>query len=199
MPITSSILYLVLWGACNAPAVYFAAYNGFILSNDKPPCKVAVVKRAIPEQPWYLQFAFSTAISSLIIFSTVICEFHYVLTSVWRSQVIGMFIFMFLNVNMMICIVALVSIINTYLSLRAGNWAWWWRSFYLGFGVGGWVAIYCFYMMECEFQISSLASDLVFILYALLLSQLFGLMCAAISCISSWFFVTMLYLQSKSD
>lgn len=49
IPLTSSILYLLIWGMCNVPAVYFSAYNGFVLSNDKPPCKIAVVKRTIPE------------------------------------------------------------------------------------------------------------------------------------------------------
>jgi len=79
------------------------------------------------------------------------CEFHYVVTSVWRSQVLGLFVFMFININMLICIISLISVLNTYLSLRAGDWAWWWRSFHQGFWVGLWAFTYMMYMAEVEF------------------------------------------------
>lgn len=49
-------------------------------------------------------------------------EFHYVITSVWRSQMLGMFGFMFLTLMFMLSVVGLVSIIGTYLLLRAQNW-----------------------------------------------------------------------------
>ena len=48
MPFTSIILWLLAWGVFNVPAVYFASHQGFMLSNDKPPCAVSHVHKKIP-------------------------------------------------------------------------------------------------------------------------------------------------------
>lgn len=132
-------------------------------------------------------------------FSTVIFELHFVITSVWRSWIFGMFVFLFLNTNLMLCVVSLISIICTYINLRAGNWKWWWRSFFNGAAVGVWVFIYMMWMAMTEFKITNFASDIVYILYSMLAGQLFGCMCGAVSLMASWFFVTILYMSSKSD
>lgn len=132
-------------------------------------------------------------------FSAVMCEFHYVLTSVWRSQMIGMFLLSFVNLNLLLCIVSLVSVLQTYLCLQAGNWQWWWRAFWSGFSAGIWILIYCIYHMIVVFKMDVFWSDIVFLLYSLLISNCFGLMCAAISVIASSAFVTVMYMQSKSD
>ena len=55
------------------------------------------------------------------------------------------------------------------------------------------------YHMIVEFQMTGFASDFVYLLYAVMFSQLLGLMCAMISTVTSFVFVTILYMQSKSD
>lgn len=68
-------------------------------------------------------------IPSFLMFSTCITEIHYVVTSVWRSYIIGQYIFLFLNLNQYLAIVALFSVVTTYLRLNAGDWNWWWPAF----------------------------------------------------------------------
>jgi len=138
-------------------------------------------------------------IASLLMFSTVMIEFHYVITSVWRSYVLGMFVFIFLNINLMIIVISVISILCTYLQLQSGNWAWWWRSFFTGLSVGLWVFMYIMWHGIVEFKLANFGSVLVYLLYSILFSQMFGLMCAMVSVMASWFFVTFLYMQSKSD
>lgn len=58
VPFTSVCLWVLAWGLCNVPSVYFASYHGFMLSDDKPPCAVSHVHKRIPEQPWYLNQQF---------------------------------------------------------------------------------------------------------------------------------------------
>lgn len=113
----------------------------------------------------------------------------------------GAFIFAFVNVNILCCITAIVSISITYQRLNAGNWKWWWPSYFLGMSVGVWMFLYIFFTMVTEFNmtVSGFASNAVFMLYNFAFSIVFGTMCAAISVFFSWLFVTYLYMQSKSD
>jgi hypothetical protein len=90
------------------------------------------VRRPIPEQPFYLSNEFTIAFGSLLMFSTIMSEFHFVITSVWRSQMIGLFGFIFLNFNLMIIVVSTVSVLITYLTVQAQNWSWAWRSYFMG-------------------------------------------------------------------
>jgi transmembrane 9 superfamily member 2/4 len=198
-PFTSIILFCFLWLVINVPATYYGAHIAFTMTNDQPPLKVNTVRRVIPAQPWYLGDKFAVLLCGFIMFTSVMSEFHFVLTSVWRSQMIGMFFLYFCNINLTLCVVSLVSIILTYLSLQAGNWQWWWRAFWSGFSAGFWILLYCMYHMIVVFQMDVFWSDIVFTLYSLLVSSCFGMMCAFVSVVASWIFVTLLYMQSKSD
>jgi transmembrane 9 superfamily protein 2/4 len=199
MPFTSICLWVLGWAVLNIPAVYFASYQGYTRSQDQPPCNVSSVHRRIPEQPFYLQFGFQMFFASIVMFSTVMFELHYVITSVWHSWLIGMFFFLFVNLNLTMCVVSLISVTCTYLNLRAGNWKWWWRAFFNGLGVGAWVIVYMLGIMIGEFEVTTFASDLVYLSWSLLFGLLFGVMCGTISLFASWFFVTVIYMSSKSD
>lgn len=135
----------------NVPTAYIGANVGFTKSNDKPVCRVSLIQRPIPAQPWYLNLGFATGFGSLVIFTTMMSEFHFVFTSVWRSYMVGAFMFSFVNLQLLLLVTSLISILFTYLNLRAGNWKWWWPSFFMGMSTGMWLFIYCMYMMYASF------------------------------------------------
>ncbi len=116
-PFTSICFVSLFWVLCNVPAAYLGAFRGFDNSDDKPPCKVSAVRRPIPNQKWYIGEKFSILVCGLIIFSAVTLELHFIVTSVWRSQIIGMFFFCFLILNLLVCVVSLVSVLHTYATL----------------------------------------------------------------------------------
>ena len=124
---------------------------------------------------------------------------HYVVTSIWRSYIVGMFFALFWNLNITMFMTAMVSILFTYMNLKHGNHEWWWRAFFVGFYVGIWVFGYMLWMGALEFALSGLASDLVYCLYAFVFSQFMGSACGTVSVVASWFFVHNLYKASKSD
>lgn len=62
-----------------------------------------------------------------------------------------------------------------------------------------WAFFYMMWMALTEFKITNFASDMVYTLWALLAGHLIGAMCGAVSLCASWFFVTVLYMISKSD
>lgn len=170
VPFTSIVGYLFLWGCLNVPAVSLASWYAFMNSNDKPPCKVSLVRKQVPNQPFYMHITFMTPLASFVIFSTVMIEFHYVITSIWRSYVLGMFAFIFVNLNLMAMVISLVSILCTYYHLQHGNWAWWWPSFFNGLAVGTWVGIYILYTGIVEFHVSGFATDMVYLIYTIVFS-----------------------------
>lgn len=84
-PFTSIVLFTFLWVVFNVPATYLGAHIAFTTTKDSPPLKVNNVRREIPPQPWYLDEKFSILVCGFLMFSVVMSEFHFVLTSVWRS------------------------------------------------------------------------------------------------------------------
>lgn len=140
-----------LWMFLNVPAAYYFSYIGYTTRTDKPPCKVSIVRKPIPEQPWYLNFLLCPSVASLGIFMTVIFELHYVVTSMWRRYILGMFFALFVNMNLTIVLTALVSVLVTYLNLKNGNHEWWWRAFFVGAFVALWSFAYLMWMAALEF------------------------------------------------
>lgn len=108
-PFTAIVLFFFLWLIFNVPASYYGAYVAFKNSDDKAPLKINSVRREVPPQPWYLHSSFSTLVVGFLMFSVVMSEFHYVLTSVWRSYMIGMFFLYFVNFNLLLAVVTLLS------------------------------------------------------------------------------------------
>lgn len=67
--------------------------------------------------------------------------------SVWHSYLYAMFGFLFINMQLLTIVVCLLSIVQTYVQLNAGNYEWQWRSFFLGASGGIYMAIYSLYFM----------------------------------------------------
>ena len=95
------------------------AFAGFTqcTSMDKPPCKVSAVRRRIPVQTWYSDIRIQAPVCGLVIFGTIFAEFQYVLMSVWRSYMYGMLALLWFNMMLLVVVVALVSILTTYLCI----------------------------------------------------------------------------------
>lgn len=85
VPFTSIVLFSALYVLLNVPASYFGAYFAYNYTDDKPPLKISTIRRPIPAQPFYLNDKFIVLLGGLLMFTTVMAEFHYVIMSVWRS------------------------------------------------------------------------------------------------------------------
>lgn len=48
-PVTTLFMYGSLWLILNVPCAYYFSYFGYTTSTDKPPCKVSIVRKTIPE------------------------------------------------------------------------------------------------------------------------------------------------------
>ena len=110
------MFFSVFWALITVPLTYYGAYAGFVKVRQMSH-KVSPVRRDIPNQSFWLKDHFLILVGGFVIFSTIIAEFQYVLTSVWRSYLYGMFGILFINLWLLIIVIGLVSIFCTYLSL----------------------------------------------------------------------------------
>lgn len=120
IPFTKGTLLMGVWVLVTIPAALFGSYAGFVMTDTiQAPCKVSPVRRRIPPQKWYQEMFLTTAVSGLVIFGTIFNEFQYVLMSVWRSYMYGMFMMLWANLMLLVLVVSLISVITTYLTVNS--------------------------------------------------------------------------------
>lgn len=157
------------------------------------------MRRRIPEQPLYVRRRIVWPVFGAVIFGSIFGEFQYVMKSVWRSYLYAMFGFLFVNLQLLTLIVVLVSILNTYVLLNAQNWEWQWRSFCIGASGGVYMGLYALYFMFYNLEMDLLMGEAVYLIYMVLVSTCFSIMCGTISAISSWMFVSTIYSNIKGE
>jgi len=75
------------------------------------------VRRNIPDQPSFMSMYIVAPIFGFIQFAAMYAEFTYLFESIFRSRMYAMFGFLVLNMLLLIVIIALLSIISTYMQL----------------------------------------------------------------------------------
>ena len=147
------------------PLTYYGAYKGFtkiIVTKQVSP-----IRRKIPDQPFWLKDSLQILVGAFVIFTTVVAEFSYFFQSVWRSYIYGAFGILTLNLSLLSIVIILVSVLSTYVSLQHGNWAWWWRSFGIGYFTGILVMFYCIGLMFFETASNLGVGDILYLLFTI--------------------------------
>jgi transmembrane 9 superfamily protein 2/4 len=111
----------------------------------------------------------------------------------------GMFWLLWLNVFILIAVVSLMSVLMTYMTLQSQNWDWWWRSFNIGATAGVWMMIWSIYAMSHVFKMNFIAGEVIYLLYMLVCSAMFSLICGTVSLTASFLFVTRIYSGVKIE
>ena len=97
------------------------------------------------------------------------------------------------------CVIGLLGVIQTYLQLQCGNWAWWWRSFWTGASGGIYMGIYSVVYLFTELDFSAVDSDLIYLIYMVMFIGMYMLMAGAVSVFGSYLFVTHIYGSIKGE
>ena len=110
-PYSYALAMACAWLLLTVPVSMHGAYIGFTKSTDERP-KVNVVKRTIPQQPWFTNAWLTVPVFSGIIFASVYIEFSYFIDSMWHSYTMyAMFGFLLINLCLMAIIAGLLSVI----------------------------------------------------------------------------------------
>jgi len=196
-PLTSVFLYGAIWMTISIAATYHGATVGYRHSGLTSRNKVSAVRKAIPDQPWYMWLLFQMPIFGAIQFAVIFVEFQYIWNSVWRSQLYAMFGCLFINMLLLVLAIGCLSIIQTYFTLRHGNHEWHWRAFWTAASCGLWVGGYTFYYMVYIAKMNMWEGELIYFVWAALLTYSCSVMCGMIGLLASAQFVESIYSNIK--
>ena len=196
IPLTSMVFYGIIWAFNSVICCYHGSTYGY--RADPVPThhgniKVSLVKRSVPPQPFYLNLWVAMPIAGVIIFASIFVEFQYIWTSMWRSQLYGMFGTLFGVFSLLVFIVSEIGIVFTYLTLRAGNYNWQWRSFLIGASGGICIGLYMDYYFFFVANIELFAAELIYYIWSILVSFSLVIMCGMVSFLASFGFVKTMF------
>ena len=110
-----------------------------------------------------------------------------------------MFYFLFLNMLLLLLTISSLSIISTYLQLRHSNPLWHWRSFLTASSCGLYIGAYTFYYMVCIAKMNMWEGELIYFVWAGLLTYSVAVMCGGVGVVASGVFVETIYRNIKND
>ncbi|EAY03079.1 endomembrane protein 70, putative [Trichomonas vaginalis G3] len=165
----------------------------------KTPTQVSLIRRKIPDQPFYLSLLFLMVVIGFIGSISIFVELPYILTAFLQYNFTYAWGFMFIVVILLFIVISCCSIISTYLRLANENYEWQWPSFLAPFATGVYCFFYCIYYMKKKTMMSGVIQILFFISYSVDFSLAVGFVCGFVGFASSAIFVRMMYTNLKID
>ena len=158
-------------------------------------------------------------LAGLVPFAVIFIELLFVFRSMWQDKSGYYYVFGFLSVVSLVCIVTVVevTIVATYIQLCAEvrlvtrevygireltlpqNYNWWWQSIFIGGGSGFWVFLYCIWYYFTKLHITGFISGLLFFSYSLLACTVYGLLTGTVGFLTAYAFVRRIYGAIKAD
>lgn len=202
VPFTTLILLLFMWFGISVPLVFVGSYFGFLQKPIEVPTRINQIKRQIPPSSFGISpFVYST-LAGILPFGTVFMELVFILNSVWSGSVYYLYGALVSVFSILIVTCAEMSIVSTYLSLSAEDWASHWHTSFWGSGSAGfYVFLYSLYfaLAQPKNQEIPFVSQIVFIAWSLIVSGAFALMCGAVGFFSSFWFTRKIYASIRID
>ena len=196
LPFGTLLSLIALWLLIQLPLVYCGSWFGFHRSSPyEHPTKTHSIARQVPEQPWYMKSIYSILLAGLIPFAVIFIELLFVFRSIWQDKSGYYYVFGFLSVVSLVCIVTIVevTIVATYIQLCSENYNWWWQSVFIGSGSAVWIFFYCVWFYWTKLHIQGFVSGLLFFSYSLLACTVYGLLTGTVGFLTAYAFVRRIY------
>ena len=162
-------------------------------------CRVPTnpIPRVVPPLPFYADPKFTCIVGGLVPFGTVYLELHLALSELWHHHVyFAMGSSMLVAFILLTATCAQVSMVLTYVQLRAENHSWWWSSFGSCASAGLYVFLYAIWFLQTRLELIGFLSVFMYLCYTGLMAVCMGLYCGAVGFWSSLWFVQTLYNAS---
>jgi len=186
-----------VWGLIDVPAALIGCCLGYSADKIEVPVKISRVHRSLPtEVPFYAKRRFTLVVGSMLIAACLVCEAYFLMSTLWRHQYYFMYLYLLVCFGLTTYVAMTASIVQTYLSLSAGDYRWWWRSYLIGFCGGIHIYVVCTYLfLQEEGQTFSL--ELSAMLWSLAMCTLVGLITGNASFAASYFFIKRIYTKAS--
>lgn len=187
------------WYLANGLMCYIGAYRGYLAKSDKPVVNVSPVRRTIPPQPVWMSIFVIAPVFGAIQFASMYAEFGYLIDSVFKSSMYSMFGFLLVDCVLLLLVVALLCVVQTYMQLCYQNYEWQWRSFIVGASGTLYMFAYsCIYLFT-QMKLARLMSDLVFLVYVEVFLLCYAVAAGAVGVGASYMFVNYIYKDIRND
>jgi len=199
VPFPTLLTLLVLWFGISVPLVLLGFRAGFRADPIELPVKTATIPREIPEQVWYTHPAVMCLAGGLLSFSAIFTELFFIMSSLWQHHFYYLFGFLTLVLVILIIMCSEVSIALTYFQLTAGDYRWWWQSFFASGSASLYVMVYSVIYFNSKLQIEKTIPMILYFAYMGIASTMFGLLTGSIGMLASFGFVKAIYSSVKID
>lgn len=174
--------------------------GGFAMSTSKftPPCKVNNLPTSIGPLPCCLRVRYMFFLTGLIPFATIVIEFIYVMTSIWKHQIYFLASFASFATVFIIVSSSEIAIIVVYLSLCKGDYRWWWKAFFIGASPCLYIVLYSVYYIF-YIGINRISAIILYFLVMSVFTCSVGIACGGCSLLSTLVFLMVIYSKIKID
>mmetsp|Transcript_41906 Transcript_41906/g.55235 ORF Transcript_41906/g.55235 Transcript_41906/m.55235 type:complete len:215 (-) Transcript_41906:289-933(-) len=107
----------VLWALVNGLCCFLGSYKGYMMKRIEPQARIQPVTRTVPEQPPLMSWPFIGIVFGGIQYLAMCVEFSSIMQSMWRAKIYALFWFLLTDVLLLIIVISLLSVIQTYLTL----------------------------------------------------------------------------------
>jgi len=197
-PIFETIGCSLLWLIVCCPATFYGAYIGMKSTGN---AELGVSKRnSIPrdvnlKSNWWMSTPVMSLASGVVIFASFYVIFFYMWQSIWRSEAYAMISYLMRFLLLLMVVVAELSVLCTFLTLREGDYKWQWRSFWVGAGSVVWVGGFALYYMVFHMDLMLLTNDFVYLLWTALFCVSYMLVTGTTSVLASTVFVNLIFFR----
>lgn len=202
VPFTTLLLLLFMWFGISVPLVFIGAHIAYRQKQITFPTRTNQIKRQIPSPPLGIPPLVYAIMAGILPFGTVFMELVVILNSVWSGSVYYLYGALVAVFALLVVTCAEMSIVSTYLSLSAEDWASHWHTSFWGSAAAGlYVFLYSLYFALAQRSNAQVpfVSQMVFISYSMVVSGAFSLMCGSVGFISSLIFTRKIYDSIRID
>lgn len=199
VPFGTMSALVVLWFGISVPLVFIGSYLGFKKPPIQHPVKTNKIPRQVPEQPWYMNHAFSIFVGGILPFGAVFIELFFILTSIWLHQFYYIFGFLFIVFIILIVTCAEITIVLCYFHLCSEDYRWWWRSYLTSGSSAIYLFLYAVFYFFTKLEITKLVSGALYFGYMLIVSYAFFVLTGTIGFYSCFWFTRLIYSSVKID
>eukprot|EP01065_Artemidia_motanka_P036628 TRINITY_DN445_c0_g1_i3.p2 TRINITY_DN445_c0_g1~~TRINITY_DN445_c0_g1_i3.p2 ORF type:complete len:638 (+),score=193.19 TRINITY_DN445_c0_g1_i3:94-2007(+) len=199
VPFTTILTLMALWLGVSLVLVLLGAVVGFKRAGIEVPCKVNIVPRTIPPQPWYLRAPQSILLPGILPFGAAFIESVFILSSIWQGRVYYVFGFLALVFVILIITCAEATIVTVYFQLIREDYRWWWKSFGTSASYGLWLYMYCIFYYATALHIPNFWASVLYFGYMGMASYFAAVLTGTIGFGASFLFVHKIYSSIKVD
>lgn len=185
VPFTTMLIIILIWFIISVPLSVFGSWLALKRPVPDQPCRTNQIPRQIPEPGFttgagsagrlttFLQRPIpSMLLTGILPFGAIFVETHFIMSSLWSTQVYYMFGFLFVSYGLLIVTCATVTVLNVYFLLCAEDYRWQWRSFFTSGACAVYIFLNALVFWGSRLSFGGSVSGVLYIGYSVLISGL---------------------------